>query len=178
MPAQSIDFSEIVPLFPVLLPPFACAVSVPIVFSHQLAPTPRVPLESSRRISLEEAFATHVPLEFLAGSLKRTSLYISTGSLVSAKQSALSLEVVGMDSGWAPDSRHEVARMHLEVGGMDLEVVVQGMDHDVGREDLEVGGMDHDVGRVDLEVGGCYLEESVALAAANLETRCISLATE
>jgi hypothetical protein len=68
--------------------------------------------------------------------------------------------------------------MHLEVGGMDLEVVVQGMDHDVGREDLEVGGMDHDVGRVDLEVGGCYLEESVALAAANLETRCISLATE
>lgn len=23
---------------------------------------------------------------------------------------------------------------------MDLEVVVQGMDHDVGREDLEVGG--------------------------------------
>lgn len=38
--------------------------------------------------------------------------------------------------------------------------------------------MDHDVGRVDLEVGGCYLEESVALAAASLETRCISLATE
>ena len=122
MPAQSIYFSEISQLFPVVLPAFAGSVSVPIVFSHQLAPTPRVPLESSRKISFQEAFATRVPLEFLAGSLKRTSMYISTGNLVSAKQSALSLAAMprAMDSRWDPDTRHEVAGMDLEVGGWIL----------------------------------------------------------
>ena len=124
-----------------VLSPLAGAVSELIVFSHWHAPTRRVPLESSRKASLEEALATRVPLEFLAGSLKRTSVYMSTGPSLSAKQCAQSLAATAraMDSRWPPHRRHEVGRVDLEVG------------------------------RADLEVGDCYSEESVALAAS-LET--------